>query len=168
MRDRGYNFRWSDKYCPNLFARGFEGDQGQAYDAVTAFEVMEHLTNPLIDLHRISQCAPYLIFTTAILPSPPPKAADWWYYLLDQAQHVSFYTSQSLEVLGKKLGYHFTSDGSTFHAFSKKAIAPRQFRRLSSRYCRWILPRRARRKSRVWSDHQLISGKVKRSVSLDD
>jgi len=49
MRDIGFDFYWTDKYSPNLTARGFEAEAGPGapYTAVTAFEVMEHLPDPV-------------------------------------------------------------------------------------------------------------------------
>ena len=50
MRDRGFNFFWHDSYCQNIFARGFEWNQfggRRASLAVTAFEVLEHVSDPV-------------------------------------------------------------------------------------------------------------------------
>ena len=48
MRDLGFDFYWSDPHCENLMARGFEySDALGSCEAVTAMEVMEHLTDPL-------------------------------------------------------------------------------------------------------------------------
>jgi 2-polyprenyl-3-methyl-5-hydroxy-6-metoxy-1,4-benzoquinol methylase len=43
MRDAGFNFYWSDKFCKNLFAQGFEDNGKSEYELVTAFELLEHL-----------------------------------------------------------------------------------------------------------------------------
>src|SRR5204862_8059305 len=46
MRDVGFDFRWQDRYCPNVHARGFEWDASLgAPFACTAFEVLEHLVH---------------------------------------------------------------------------------------------------------------------------
>ena len=48
MRDRGFNFYWTDKHCENLLAPGYEyGPELGACLAVTAMEVLEHLTDPM-------------------------------------------------------------------------------------------------------------------------
>jgi hypothetical protein len=48
MRYYGFDFYWSDKYCDNIMARGFEymPELGPC-SAVTAIEIMEHLEDPL-------------------------------------------------------------------------------------------------------------------------
>ena len=47
MRDRGFDFLWSDKYAENLYARGFEhAPSSGPLAGVTAFEVFEHLVDP--------------------------------------------------------------------------------------------------------------------------
>src|ERR1700722_11538366 len=50
MRDGGFDFYWSDRYAKNLYARGFEHVPGRKYDLLTAYEVLEHLPDPLQDL----------------------------------------------------------------------------------------------------------------------
>ena len=46
MRDRGFNFFWSDLHASNDYARGFEATPGTHYDFLTAFELAEHLLSP--------------------------------------------------------------------------------------------------------------------------
>src|ERR1035441_1432524 len=53
MRDRGFNFFWSDLHATNDYARGFEIQEGETFDFLTAFEVLEHLANPVSDLERM-------------------------------------------------------------------------------------------------------------------
>jgi 2-polyprenyl-3-methyl-5-hydroxy-6-metoxy-1,4-benzoquinol methylase len=67
MRDLGFDFYWSDAYCENLMARGFEYSPAVGNcEAVTAMEVMEHLTDPLPFVENIlkESGADSLIFTT--------------------------------------------------------------------------------------------------------
>jgi len=50
MRDFGFDFRWSDCYATNIYARGFEGDVHLRHELVTAFEVFEHLVDVRAEL----------------------------------------------------------------------------------------------------------------------
>jgi len=54
MRDAGYDFYRKDLYCENIFAKTFdyENDEGN-FEVVTAFEVFEHLDNPLEEIDKI-------------------------------------------------------------------------------------------------------------------
>ena len=54
MRDRGFNFFWQDLYAKNIHARTFEYRVGARYDLVTAFELMEHLPDPVEGMARSS------------------------------------------------------------------------------------------------------------------
>lgn len=47
MRDKGFDFYWSDQYAENMFARGFEHEQGMSYAGVTAIEALEHMEDPM-------------------------------------------------------------------------------------------------------------------------
>lgn len=126
MRDAGYDFRWSDLYCPNLFARGFEAPEPLTgpYEAVTAFEVFEHLTNPTEEMKKLSAITSCLIFSTKLVSEPAPKPDDWWYYGLENGQHIAFYSRKSLESLAARFGYRLVTDGTDLHAFSKKQVSP--------------------------------------------
>ncbi len=124
MRDRGFDFRWFDRYCTNLFAGGFAADMddGGAYDLVTAFEVFEHLVDPLTGLDELMGLSGSILLTTDLLPEPAPNPHQWWYYGLEHGQHVSFYTRKSLEVLAEKKGLRFYSNGSTVHLFTERKL----------------------------------------------
>jgi hypothetical protein len=103
MRDRGFDFYWSDPYAKNLHARGFEHVPGSRYDLLTALEVLEHLPNPLEDIARMLDLADNVLVTTELLPEPAPVPPNWWYYAVKGGQHISFYSTDSL----RKIASHF-------------------------------------------------------------
>lgn len=125
MRDYGFDFYWMDKYCENIFAKGFEhqNDKIKPYEIVTAFEVFEHLVNPLDEMKEITFCGDNIIFSTQLLPSPIPNPGKWWYYHFEHGQHISFYTHKSLELLAKKFNLHFISFKG-IHFMTKEKINP--------------------------------------------
>lgn len=111
MRDLGFDFYWSDKHCENLMARGFEYSPAISNcQAVTAMEVMEHLTHPLefVEATIKETGADSLIFSTELYEGKPP-APDWWYYTFATGQHIGFFSRTTLDILGKKLGLNFIS-----------------------------------------------------------
>lgn len=119
MRDRGFNFYWSDLYASNDYARGFESKAGATYDFAAAFEVLEHLIDPLDELSPLMGCSPDLLVSTCLVPEPAPRIADWWYYVPTTGQHISFYTRRSLQVIARRFGRHLLSHGP-FHLFSSE------------------------------------------------
>ena len=81
MRDRGFNFFWKDLYAKNIHARTFEHAEDTRYDFVTAFEVLEHMPNPLEDISQAFAVSDNVLATTSLVPEPAPTPPKWWYYL---------------------------------------------------------------------------------------
>lgn len=124
MRDKGFNYYWQDDYCENIFARSFEienHNSPQTFDLVTAFEVFEHMQNPLVDIEKIFTFSPKVIFSTALLPSKTPLE-DWWYLVPETGQHISFYSHKTLEYLASCFNKHLYTDKKGLHMFSDNKI----------------------------------------------
>jgi hypothetical protein len=122
MRDMGFDFYWQDRYCSNLLAQGFEYIKGAvACDAVTAFEVLEHVTDPVqfIKDALLEAETDTIIFSTVLYEGQPPNL-DWWYYAFQTGQHIGFFQKQTLELIGKKLNLTFTSHNKIHVLSSKK------------------------------------------------
>ena len=133
MRDIGFDCYWSDPHAQNLVARGFE-DAAHAgpYTAVTAFEVLEHLLDPLAflsDLMR-ERGARTLLISTELFAGAAPEPASWWYYAFDTGQHISFYRRSTLEEIGRRLGLRLYSHRSV-HLWTDRRFSPTHLRLLS-------------------------------------
>jgi hypothetical protein len=92
MRDAGYDFYWSDLYCDNLFAIGFEDPLESSsfkYEAITAFEVMEHVADPIATLEQLFSKSDTVVFSTELMLEPLTARRDWWYFGFDHGQHIS-------------------------------------------------------------------------------
>lgn len=122
MRDLGFDFYWQDKFSPNQFADGFEFTEGHEYSLVTAFELFEHLVNPLDEIAEMFGYADTIIFSTRILPQWKITPSTWWYFTPDTGQHISLYSRESLELIANKFGVHFSSNGVSLHVLSRRAI----------------------------------------------
>ena len=132
MRDRGFDFRWSDKYAENLYARGFEYvPSSDPLEGVTAFEVFEHLVDPAGEIARMLAMAPNLFFSTVLMPRSLPKPGEWWYYVPETGQHVGIFAEASLRWLAREHGLHFNTNGVGLHLLSKNPVHPMAFRLLS-------------------------------------
>jgi hypothetical protein len=117
MRDQGFNFFWHDTYATNDYGRGFEYDKGKTYDFLTAFEVLEHLVDPIVELSTMMNLSENVFASTTLLPNPAPQVANWWYYAPLSGQHISFYTPEALRLLSRRFDRHLLSRGS-FHLFT--------------------------------------------------
>ena len=132
MRDYGFHFYWSDPYCKNILAKGFELDDSVEPIAVlTAFEVMEHVHEPIQFLESCMQDHQVntIIFSTQLYEGKTPDR-DWWYYVFDGGQHITFYTKETLRAIAKKLGLYFVTANGV-HLYSKKPVNPLLFRLLT-------------------------------------
>ncbi|NET19934.1 MULTISPECIES: glycosyltransferase [unclassified Okeania] len=124
MRDIKYKFDWQDKYCENLFAQNFKATPNQKYELVTAFELLEHLVNPISDIREILNYSQNILFSTEILPPNNPKPNQWWYYATDEGQHISIYTVKSLQIIAQKFHLNFYTNYSSLHLLTEKKISP--------------------------------------------
>lgn len=79
MRDKGFDFYRYDTFCENLFAKSFDTvfPSNPSYELVTAFEVFEHLVDPLSEIEKMLQFSPNIFFSTGLLPPTNPKPGEW-------------------------------------------------------------------------------------------
>lgn len=124
MRDFGFDYYWDDLYCENFVARGFEFQKCKnKISAVTAFEVMEHIHNPISFIQeKMEQSnSQTLIFTTELYPDNKIPSEDWWYYMFNTGQHISFYSKKTFEKIAENLGLNFYSING-LHILTDKTI----------------------------------------------
>jgi hypothetical protein len=159
MRDRGFDFRWHDRYAPNLLSQGFDAEpDSSGFELVTAFEVLEHLDDPVPQVADMLRRGSSLLCTTRILPPSNPKPDEWWYYALSGGQHVSLFTLEALRRLAGRFGRRLVSDGVSIHLITTRPAAEWLFRLVTRQPAVGLLNRLRRRPSLVSSDFQKISG----------
>jgi len=161
LRDAGIDAYWTDKYCQNLFARGFERSAVH-YELVTAFEVFEHLEHPLDQLRAMLDIAPTVLLSTDLITTRETPPPNWWYYGPEHGQHIGFFRLPTLAHLAERLGCTYRSDGRTLHIFSRGAI-PAYW--LPLQRARWLakVVKRLRLTPKVMSDYELL--RVRRAES---
>lgn len=160
MRDGGFNFYWQDKYCKNALARGFEysKEMGEC-EAVTAFEVLEHLLDPLTFINNALRetGATTFIFSTELYAGSPPDVNEWWYYSLKTGQHIGFFSRKTLINLADQLGMtYFGSNG--IHIFTTRRCSDLYIRILSNKHLSSVVSRCARffLGTKTFSDSQFV------------
>jgi Methyltransferase domain len=134
MRDIGFDYYWSDEYCQNLLSRGFESTVvGPPFAAVTAFEVLEHVPNPIEFIAATLKTAESstIVFSTELFEGTPPEPGAWWYYCFETGQHISFYQRRTLLTIANSLGLKCYSSGS-LHMLTDKPIKASLFRFLTN------------------------------------
>jgi glycosyltransferase involved in cell wall biosynthesis len=82
--------------------------------AVTCFEVLEHLPNPVEDLKEIFSFQPDILIATS--ECYHGQGASWPYLSVENGQHVFFYSAEALGMIAQQYGYGVVSSGVT-HVF---------------------------------------------------
>lgn len=166
MRDKGYNCYTTDKYCENLFAKTFEPDTDFKADVLFAFEVLEHIDNPLDFLSAAFNTyhCKTIIFSTLTFTDNNIPPLDWWYYAFEGGQHITFYQPRTLKMLADKLGCQYIMLNNNLHIITnttpngiKKIIL--NSKKLRSFYTR-RLKRQQRKSSKIWDDHLKMKGRL--------
>jgi hypothetical protein len=105
MRDRGFNFLSYDLYAQPFFSDRYSlrSLAGQSPAVVTAFEVLEHFSNPAHDLRQLFETRPALVIATTELFAG--QDAHWPYLAEDTGQHIFFYSQRALGEVAKRFGY---------------------------------------------------------------
>lgn len=158
LRDMGFDAQWSDPFCANLMAKGFEHD-GKSADLVTAFEAFEHFVDPVSEIEKMFTIAPTILFSTTICPIPTPPHESWWYYGKDHGQHISLYRVESLAALAKRFNARLITNGVDLHILTRHEFSDRLWRILIGRriihFVSYFLKRLMT--SRTWSDYELMT-----------
>jgi hypothetical protein len=154
MRDTGFDFYWFDPYCENLLSKGFEYNLNskEKAEAVTVFEVFEHLENPLPEIEKMMSYSSNIFFSTELLPFPIPEPDNYWYYGFEHGQHISFYTPVTLSFIAKKYGLKYYCLGN-LHLFSARNFSLSYLRALK-KGAKFLYPFvKMNMNSRTFEDH---------------
>ena len=123
LRDLSINAFWLDKYCQNIFAKGFKYASGQMADLVTAFEVVEHFDRPKAQFEELFSMAPNVLISTELLPEKIPHINEWWYYGCKHGQHIAFYSMKTLKFIANSHNKKLVSIGGTYHFFCEEGLS---------------------------------------------
>ncbi|MFD1466653.1 class I SAM-dependent methyltransferase [Hymenobacter caeli] len=127
MRDKGFNFFRQDTYCENIFAKDFDvssynSTDSDSFELLTAFEVFEHLVNPIEELEKMLSYSSNIFFSTTLYPNNQ-DLLKWWYLIPETGQHVSLYSNKTLQYIAKKFDLHLYSVNIYDHLLTKKKLS---------------------------------------------
>lgn len=168
MRDKGYDFYRQDIYCENLFAKTFDVSdaeilQKNSYELLTAFEVFEHLVDPLAEISKMLEYSSNILFSTELVPQSGIKDSnEWWYITPETGQHIAFYTEKSLHIIADKLKLKYYKINNGLHLFSRPDINIKLIHTLDRNGKLRFLYRKIflkKRKSLLLSDYNKIIGR---------
>ena len=129
MRDRGFNFYWSDPFTENLFARGFEFNAARTkqIELITSFECFEHFVSPIEEIEKMFSLSPSILFSTEPFSSGTPDPEEWKYYYFSHGQHISLFSLSSLRSIAQKYHKHFYTNAKSFHLFTDRTLSNTAF-----------------------------------------
>lgn len=125
MRDRGFDFYRQDIYCENLFAKHFDItdlNSTTKFGLITAFEVIEHVINPLEEVNNMLDYGTDILLTTELQPPTRTELNNWWYFTPETGQHISLFSKRSLELIAEKFQLNLYSK-SNIHLLSANKLS---------------------------------------------
>jgi hypothetical protein len=163
MRDKGYDFYWYDLYCQNLFAKQFAAAVDTGYELLTAFEVFEHLVEPMDEIAKMLKRSRSILFTTLLPPAKLTAQHEWWYLAPETGQHIAIYQLKTLQFIAKHFGLRLNTDGMGLHLLTDTDISDRRFSAVTgNRWVSWTVRRLGRRRLRQRSllaqDFRAVTG----------
>lgn len=131
MRDIGYNFYRQDLYAENLYTKYFDITdlpKDTHFTILTAFEVFEHLPNPIEEIKKMFDYSDILLFSTELQPSDKVvEIENWWYIVPETGQHVALYHKNTFKEIATSLNAHFYTNSHNLHILSKKTLKKNPF-----------------------------------------
>lgn len=139
MRDVGFDYYRQDEYCENIFSKEFDINDIESksdFELLTAFEVFEHLDNPLVEIERMLKHSDSILFSTSLQPSSKKieSVVDWEYFAPETGQHIAFYTEKSLLIIAQRYHLNLYSDKGTLHLLTRKKMGANIIQKISDRH----------------------------------
>lgn len=135
LRDSGFDYYREDKYCENLFSKNFDISDltdKTGFDLVTAFELLEHLQDPLSEIETMLTKGENILFSTDLQPNNA-NVENWEYIAPEIGQHISFYHYQTLLFIGRRFQMNVYSNKKNIHLLTRKKLNNRLFTFLTKR-----------------------------------
>ena len=151
LRDKGLNAYWSDRYCKNIVANGFEYRKGDI-DLITGFECIEHFENPIYELNEMFKKSKNILLSTELIKHPAPSQKDWWYYGQEHGQHIGFFRVRTFEYIAKEKNKFYTNLGP-YHLLSENPCSKLLWKSLLKIVKLKIIKKIIYKKSKTWQDH---------------
>jgi len=155
LRDYCFDASSYDLYEKNDFFGGLSRTLKDATpDVVSAFEVIEHFTNPSTDLNYLFINQQKCVIVSTILYDS--QDFDWWYLSPESGQHIFFYSRDAMKFIANRYGFNFIIASEYVIFFKKinliqivltKIVLFTKIRRLI-RALIMLMPARG-----VWNDH---------------
>ncbi|GAB3989827.1 hypothetical protein GCM10028807_15570 [Spirosoma daeguense] len=168
LRDRGFDYYRQDIHCENLFAKSFDITDTQPFKAelLTAFEVFEHLTDPVAELTKMLTLSDSILFSTNVQPHSNVKPENWWYFTPETGQHIALYSRESLQKLADKFQLHYNWNNHDIHLFSRKKISNWEFRLIADfRLSKWYNKLAHKNQPLLQSDFSVIRQKLNETLA---
>ncbi len=161
MRDNGFDFYRQDKFCENIFAKNFDLEDAGAgkFGILTAFELFEHLSDPIAEIKVMLNYSNNIFFSTDLQPSN--DLSTWEYLIPETGQHIALYNIETLKVIARKFNCYLYTNNRNLHLLTTKKINTFTYQLLTKRKVALVYNSIfTRKKSLLQSDYDSIKRKL--------
>jgi len=170
LRDKGWDCFTQDIYCENIFSKTFDAIPEMQADTLLAFEVFEHIEDPLTFVEKkVAEHGAKLFIFSTLTHSWDVPPLDWGYYAFETGQHISLYKKNTLSVIAKNIGWYYIPLTAGLHMFCSEKpgflndLLLTKRIRLVSRFYRYYAGYTRRANQRLMDDYENIKAAVKLS-----
>ena len=109
-RDIGINSYVHDKFAFPSYAQGFSIPNFQNPDIITAFEVIEHFSDPAREILKLFSLNSTIVLLSSEIYNS--QDSDWSYLAPETGQHIFFFSKKSIESLASRQGFNVFFSGN--------------------------------------------------------
>lgn len=172
LRDKGWDCFTQDIYCENIFSKTFDAIPEMQANTLLAFEVFEHIEDPLTFVkEKIAEHGAKLFVFSTLTHSWDIPPLDWGYYAFETGQHISLYKKTTLSIISKEIDWYYIPLTDGLHMFCKDRptfiddLLLTKKIRFVSRFYRYYAGYMRSANQRLMDDYEGIKAGVKRDQS---
>lgn len=95
---------------------------GGRKDLLTAFEVMEHLDEPIEEIGKWFDVAENILVSTQLNSSYDQEGEKWWYFNYESGQHIVLYNETTMQYIADYFTKKYIKINNNLHLLTSRDI----------------------------------------------